>query len=78
MSNTQELLLRIGALERDIAQSLKIDQLERELIRRDVRKLFKKRERRRLQQLRLMAEVDQIAAAVAKQIETRGGTTADG
>ncbi|MBA4106067.1 MAG: hypothetical protein C0485_09935 [Pirellula sp.] len=72
MDNYPELARRCEALEQRIALSLRIEELERQLLRRSFQKMLKRRKRWRIEQLQLMAEADRIHAAAAKLIDAPG------
>jgi hypothetical protein len=72
MENYQELARRCEALEQRIALALRVDELERELLRRSFQKVMKRRKRWRVEQLRLMAEADRIHAAAARMLDDAG------
>jgi len=65
----ERLLQRCEGIEKSVAQTLRIDELEREIFRRDVKKAHKRWKRRRREALRVLAEVDRLAAAITRLSE---------
>lgn len=65
----ETLLKRCDLLDTNIALSLRIDELENEVLRRDVKKLYKRLHKGRRFKLRALAELDQLTASLKRNLE---------
>lgn len=66
-------LARCEQLELSIQKSIRIEDLELELLRRDFKRAVKRKQKRRRAHLGRLAEVDQIHAEVRRQIDSPRG-----